>query len=215
LGNASVDGAGDPAGARLGTIGLDVHAAVSNPNAAAKQVERQGEQLSDSATVMVATNRQIDSATTTGQAEGDRQRDRSRGEPGGRAIEELFDENDREIPGSNPPQLLARFTDCCDRHLPPVLEKYPEVLPHIEFATPNDRNGYVPTHNRKFPQPRGPDPGWNAANAHNRMVFPAHGIQRKTFVEERKSAWLSTLRRDLGGGRHVMMKNASGGDLGE
>jgi methyl-accepting chemotaxis protein len=58
-------------------------------------------------------------------------------------------------------------------------------------------------------------PVWNAANAHNRMVFPARGIQRKTFVEERKSAWLSTLRRDLGGGRHVMMKNASGGDLGE
>jgi methyl-accepting chemotaxis protein len=126
------------------------------------------------------------------------------------AIEDLFDENYREIPGSNPPQLLTRFTDFCDRHLPPVLEKYLEVLPHIQFATPNDRNGYVPTHNRKFSQPRGPDPAWNAANARNRMVFPARGVHRKSFVEERKSALLSTLRRELGGGRHAMMKNASG-----
>jgi methyl-accepting chemotaxis protein len=104
---------------------------------------------------------------------------------------------------------MARFTELCDRRLPPILDKYLDVLPHIHFATPNDRNGYLPTHNRKFSQPQGPDPVWNAANCRNRMIYAARRAHRKVFKEDKRPALLSTFRRDLGGGRHVMMKLAS------
>ena len=124
-------------------------------------------------------------------------------------IEDLFDENYQEIPDTNPKQLMARFTEFCDRHLPPILERYLESLPHMFFATPNDRNGYLPTHNRKFSQPQGPDPVWNAANCRNRMIYASRRAQRKVFKEDKRPVLLSTFRRELGGGQHVMMKLAS------
>jgi methyl-accepting chemotaxis protein len=70
-----------------------------------------------------------------------------------------------------------------------------------------DRNGYLPTHNRKFSQPQGKDPEWNAANCRNRRIFNDRvglraGKSTAPFV-------LQIYRRDMGGGAFALMKDLS------
>jgi methyl-accepting chemotaxis protein len=70
-----------------------------------------------------------------------------------------------------------------------------------------DRNGYLPTHNLKFSKPQGRNPEWNAAHCRNRRIFNdrtglAAGRNEKPFL-------LQSYRRDMGAGRHVLMKDLS------
>jgi methyl-accepting chemotaxis protein len=122
-------------------------------------------------------------------------------------IADLFDEEYRPIAGSNPQQVLTRFTDLCDRLLPDIQEPPLDFDPRVVFCATVDRNGYLPTHNRKFSQQQGTDPVWNLANCRNRRMFNdrtglAAGRNTKPFL-------LQTYRRDMGGGQFVMMKDLS------
>ncbi len=120
---------------------------------------------------------------------------------------ELFDEAYRPVPGSNPQQLLTRFVPFTDRHLPALQEPVLGFDPRITFCAAVDRNGYLPTHNRVYSQRQGKDPVWNAANCRNRRLFDdrtglAAGRSEKPFL-------LQTYRRDMGGGKFVLMKDCS------
>ena len=122
-------------------------------------------------------------------------------------LADLFDDAYRPIEGSDPVQHLTRFTALTDRLLPELQEPVLERLPKVVFCAAVDRNGYLPTHNRKFSQPQGPDPVWNAANCRNRRIFAdrtglAAGRNQRRFL-------LQTYRRDMGGGRRVLMKDLS------
>ena len=75
------------------------------------------------------------------------------------------------------------------------------------FCACVDVNGYLPTHNLKFGKPQGKDPDWNAANSRNRRIFDdrvglAAGRNTKPYL-------LQIYRRDMGGGRFVLMKDVS------
>ena len=120
---------------------------------------------------------------------------------------DLFDEDYRPIPGSNPQQVLARFTELTDRELPAIQEPVLSLSDRIAFCAAVDRNGYLPTHNRKFSQPQGDDPVWNAANCRNRRLFNdrvglAAGRNARPFL-------LQAYRRDMGGGKFALMKDVS------
>jgi len=120
---------------------------------------------------------------------------------------DLFDSSYQPIPGSNPQQHMTRFTEFCDRVLPRVLDSLLGQSERIVFCVAVDSNGYLPTHNRKFSQPQGGDPTWNAANCRNRRIFNdrvglAAGRSTKPFL-------LQTYRRDMGGGKYALMKDVS------
>jgi hypothetical protein len=66
---------------------------------------------------------------------------------------------------------MTRFVALTDRLLPPIQEPVLELDPRIVFCAAVDRNGYLPTHNRKFSHPQSRDPVWNAANCRNRRIF--------------------------------------------
>lgn len=122
-------------------------------------------------------------------------------------LDDLFDETYKPIPGTDPEQVTTRFTDLTDSLLPAVQEPLLED-PAIVFCAAIDRNGYLPTHNKKFSQRQRPgEPAWNAANARNRRIFDdrvglAAGRNTEQFL-------LQTYRRDMGGGQFVMMKDVS------
>ncbi|NVO12990.1 MAG: methyl-accepting chemotaxis protein [Rhodoplanes sp.] len=124
------------------------------------------------------------------------------------SMTDLFDEKYVPVPGSDPAQVTTRFTALCDRLLPPVQEALLGRNPHIAFCAAVDRNGYLPTHNRKFSAPQRPgESAWNTANCRNRRIFAdrtglAAGRNTKTFL-------LQTYRRDMGGGQFVLMKDCS------
>jgi methyl-accepting chemotaxis protein len=127
-----------------------------------------------------------------------------RGEIG---LADLFDDDYRPIPGTDPQQVMTRFVSLTDRLLPAVQEPILSVDPRIAFCAAVDRNGYLPTHNKKFSRPQGHDPVWNAANSRNRRIFN----DRTGLAAGRntKPSLVQTYRRDMGGGQFVLMKDIS------
>ena len=122
-------------------------------------------------------------------------------------LDALFDEKYREVPGSDPTQHMTQFVALTDRVMPAIQEPLLELDARVVFCAAVDRNGYLPTHNRKFSQSQGKDPVWNAANCRNRRIFNdrtglSAGRNTKPFL-------LQTYRRDMGGGKFVLMKDVS------
>jgi methyl-accepting chemotaxis protein len=120
---------------------------------------------------------------------------------------DLFDTAYVPIAGSDPPQVMTRFVALTDRLLPPIQEPVLELDLRIVFCAAVDRNGYLPTHNRKFSHPQSRDPVWNAANCRNRRIFD----DRVGLKAGRSTApfLLQVYRRDMGGGASVLMKDLS------
>ena len=121
-------------------------------------------------------------------------------------LDHLFDESYRPIPGSNPEQFLTAFTPFTDRVLPPIQEPVLAMSPRVVFAIASDRNAYLPTHNLKYSQPQGADPVWNTANCRNRRIYAMRATLKAARVD--KPA-IHTMRRDMGGGRFMLMKIAN------
>ena len=120
---------------------------------------------------------------------------------------DLFDRDYRPIAGTDPQQHMTRFTALTDKTLPPIQEAALQLSDRVVFCAAVDLNGYLPTHNRKFSQPQGQDPVWNAANSRNRRIFNDRvglkaGRSTRPFL-------MQTYRRDMGGGNFVLMKDIS------
>jgi methyl-accepting chemotaxis protein len=123
------------------------------------------------------------------------------------SLAELFDETYTPIRGSNPQQVMTRFTAFTDRVLPAIQEPVLKENDRIVFCAAVDRNGYLPTHNQVYSKPQGSDPVWNTANCRNRRIFNDRtglkaGQNTRAFL-------LQTYRRDMGDGKFVLMKDVS------
>jgi methyl-accepting chemotaxis protein len=123
------------------------------------------------------------------------------------SMADLFSENYEPIPGTDPVQLMTPFVSLTDEKLPEIQEANLELDPKVIFCAAVDRNGFLPTHNLKFANPQGNDPVWNNANCRNRRIFDDRtGLAAGTSTEK---YLLQTYRRDMGGGKFVMMKDLS------
>jgi methyl-accepting chemotaxis protein len=121
---------------------------------------------------------------------------------------DLFDENYRPIAGTNPQQHTTRFCQLTDRLLPEVQERTLAFHDKVVFCISADRNGFIATHNRKYCQPQRPgDTVWNTANSRYRRIFN----DRTGLASARNTRpfLLQTYRRDMGGGRFVLLKEAA------
>ncbi len=124
------------------------------------------------------------------------------------SVETFFDQRQKPVEGSNPPQVLTPFTALTDRLFPPIQEEMLGLAENVVFCAAVDKRGYLPTHNRKFSQPqRAGDVAWNTANCRNRRIFDdrvglAAGRNTEDFL-------LQAYRRDMGNGVFVMMKDVS------
>ena len=66
------------------------------------------------------------------------------------SIANLFDENYERIPNVEPPKYHTRFDKLTDELFPVVQEAILQQHPEFVYAGAVDRNGYFPTHNKKF-----------------------------------------------------------------
>jgi methyl-accepting chemotaxis protein len=122
-------------------------------------------------------------------------------------VAQLFDERYREIPGTNPKQYLTDYVELTDRILPPIQDPLQKIDPRIVFCVAWAKGGYLPTHNPNYRLPQGPDPAWNAANCRNRRIFDDRAVRK--VAQNRKPFLLQTYRRNMGGGKFVLMKDLS------
>jgi len=122
-------------------------------------------------------------------------------------VEDLFDKDLQPIPGTNPQQYMTRYIPFLDRVLPPLQDPVLQLDDRVMWCASLDHNMMLPTHNPQYSKPHGPDPVWNAANGRNRRQYTD-----RTALNISKSTapfLLQTYRRDMGGGRFVLMKDAS------
>jgi methyl-accepting chemotaxis protein len=121
------------------------------------------------------------------------------------SIEEMFDTDYVEIPGTNPTQHRTRILNWADRALPDFQEAFLAKDSRMAFCVAIDRNGYLPVHNRVYSQPQRPgDVAWNTANSRNRRIFNdpaglAAGRNTRSYL-------IQSYARDMGNGVTVMMR---------
>jgi len=119
----------------------------------------------------------------------------------------LFDEHYRPVSGTNPPQFLAAFGDLAERLFAPLQERVLKLSPKVAFCITVDRNGYVPLHNLKYCHPQRGDLAWDTAHSRWRRIF--NDRTGLAAARNERPFLLQTYRRDMGGGEHVLMKDAS------
>jgi methyl-accepting chemotaxis protein len=121
------------------------------------------------------------------------------------ALEDMFDDDYVEIPGTNPIQHRTRILGWADRALPPFQEVFLAKDPRMVFCAMIDRNGYLPVHNKVYSHPQRPgDVTWNTAHSRNRRIFndPA-GLAAGRNV---RSYLIQSYARDMGNGQTIMMR---------
>ena len=121
------------------------------------------------------------------------------------SIDELFDTNYIEIPGSNPVQYRTKFLEWADCALPVFQEAFLAKDSRMAFCAAVDRNGYLPVHNKIYSHPqRLSDVAWNTANSRNRRIFnDAAGL---AAGHNQRAYLVQSYARDMGGGNTVMMR---------
>ncbi|WOH65624.1 methyl-accepting chemotaxis protein [Bradyrhizobium sp. BWA-3-5] len=121
------------------------------------------------------------------------------------SMEDMFDTNYVEIPGTNPVQYRTKILDWADRALPPFQEAFLAKDQRMAFCAVIDTNGYLPVHNKIYSHPQRPgDVTWNTANSRNRRIFNdpaglAAGRNQRVYL-------IQTYARDMGNGNTVMMR---------
>jgi methyl-accepting chemotaxis protein len=121
--------------------------------------------------------------------------------------DDLFDRNHSEIPGSNPPQHLARFSKFNDTHVSPIIEEIVAGDERIAWCASIDDTAYISTNTKAVSKPQGDDVEWNIANCRNHRYFDDRTGLRA--AKNRDPLLLQTYQRDMGGGRLVPMKDIS------
>ncbi|MGH6715124.1 MAG: methyl-accepting chemotaxis protein [Bradyrhizobium sp.] len=121
------------------------------------------------------------------------------------SMEDLFDTNYVEIPGTDPLQHRTKSLDWADRALPAFQEAFLAKDARMVFCAMVDRNGYLPVHNKIYSHPQRPgDVAWNTANSRNRRIFNdtaglAAGRNQRCYL-------IQSYARDMGNGKTVMMR---------
>jgi len=121
------------------------------------------------------------------------------------SLEDMFDTDYVEIPGSNPLQHRTKILDWADRALPPFQEAFLAKDQRLAFCVAIDRNGYLPVHNKIYSHPQRPgDVAFNTANSRNRRIFNdpaglAAGRNQRPYL-------IQSYARDMGNGNTVMMR---------
>ena len=121
------------------------------------------------------------------------------------SIEDLFDTDYIEIPGTNPVQHRTKFLDWADHTLPIFQEAFLARDKRMVFCAMVDRNGYLPVHNKIYSHPqRADNVAWNTANCRNRRIFNdgaglAAGRNQRSYL-------IQSYARDMGNGITIMMR---------
>ena len=109
---------------------------------------------------------------------------------------DLFDEQYTPISETNPQKFSTRFDRFTDDVLPAIQEPILDQYNHIAYAGAVDRNGYFPTHNKRFSKVLTGDLATDLANNRTKRIFNDRtgsrcGSNTKHFL-------LQTYKRDTG-----------------
>ena len=84
---------------------------------------------------------------------------------------DLFDEEYRPVPGTEPQKYNTRYTEWVKREIQPIEDRYLALSDQYVFVLLVDRNGYAAAHNSRFDQPLTGDPQRDLAGNRSRRLF--------------------------------------------
>lgn len=123
------------------------------------------------------------------------------------SLADVFDEDYRTIPGSNPEQFMTKIVGFTDREIPRRLEPLLDFDPRMKYAVITDRKGFIGTHNLSVSHPQGADPVWNDAHCRNRRFF--NGRVELAASRNTEPFLLQAYRRHMSGGTYALMKDVA------
>jgi hypothetical protein len=111
--------------------------------------------------------------------------------------EDIFDTNYIEVPGSNPKKFHTRYDMLLDRWIQDIEDQFLQDS-EVEFAILMDKNGYVPTHNKKYSQPQTNNYARDVIFSRSKRNFSAYEGIKKILSYNGDSAIKELYQRDTG-----------------
>lgn len=108
----------------------------------------------------------------------------------------LFDFNYKPVPNTNPQKYNTEFDGFTDRELPIIQEPILQANDFIIYAGAVDKNGYFPTHNKKFSHAMTGDYDTDLAKSRTKRIFDDYTGAR--CGKNTESFLLQTYKRDTG-----------------
>ena len=84
---------------------------------------------------------------------------------------QMFDTFYIPIPKTNPQKFKTQYDNLTDEVLRTILDTYLEKDERILFVVAVDRNGYLPTHNKRYSRPLTYDEDFNTKNNRTKRLF--------------------------------------------
>ena len=109
---------------------------------------------------------------------------------------DLFDENYERIPDVEPPKYHTRFDRLTDELFPAIQEPLLQQHPEFVYAGAVDRNGYFPTHNKKFSAPITGDIKQDTIHSRTKRIF-SDPVGKRCGSHDQPFL-IQTYRRDTG-----------------
>lgn len=111
--------------------------------------------------------------------------------------EDIFDSNYSEIPGSNPKKFHTRYDMLFDRWIQDIEDQFLQDS-EVEFAILIDKNGYVPTHNKKYSLPQTNNYARDVIYSRSKRNFYAYEGIKRILSYDGDSAIKELYQRDTG-----------------
>jgi methyl-accepting chemotaxis protein len=108
----------------------------------------------------------------------------------------LFDQNYRLIPGSNPPRYTTSYDAGVEADLRRIFDALLAEAPELLMGIAIDSKGYAPAHNSKFSEPPNGDPKHDLALSRHKRIFDDPTSRRA--AQNRDGALMQTYLRDTG-----------------
>ena len=108
----------------------------------------------------------------------------------------IFDQQYKDIPGSNPKRYTTAYDGQCDAELTRMYDDLLRDVPGLTYSLSVDTNGYAPAHNGVFSNAPSGDPVIDLAKCRHKRIFnDPVGIK---LAKNKKSSLFQTYVRDTG-----------------
>lgn len=126
-------------------------------------------------------------------------------ERGELTMEQIFDTNYREIPGSNPVRYRTTFCDWADQNWQPIDDRVADENPVVLMCSQSDMNGFLPTHLSNHSQKPTGDLAHDTEFCRNgKIIF---GSIDKRAKESTDPYMMAVYRQEGDGKNYVVVRN--------
>lgn len=109
---------------------------------------------------------------------------------------DIFDKNYKEVPGTKPQKYKTTYDSKVEKFFQDISEKLLSSINGCIFVLAVDKNGYAPTHNKKYSKPTTGDTQLDTVNSRDKRIFNDHAGLRA--AQNLMPFLMQTYARDTG-----------------